>query len=660
MSKAIPATIGKWKIHRQLESGAFGMAFLAEDIKRPLTFAVIKFLVSSPLQEDISVTKERFARERKILSSLDSQYLCRLLDDDLNANPPWIAIDYLPGKTLKSIISDAHTLNETEWFRLANDLLNGLSYLHKQDVIHRDLNYGNVLSTSLGYRIIDFGISYKQGLPTVTVGPLTHVLFTSPEQMTKGGKITTKSDIFALATLLVYAGTNRSPWTNDPSAMTDDRSPLATFEIPNNTVNGEPNYHGLSSNQKMLLKLMHEKDPAKRPTADQALELLKKLATRAFLNPVASTPSPRPTPGAKPAPRPVKSAPAARQPARKKAVAPKPAPAPKPAMVVPERVKREGPSFIEKYWKDILIFWLTTPIGWLIYRAARDRNFTLKIANNSKFNNFRTWKITFLLVHGFTAGLFTPLVGIPLAIKLKRPLFNSFIGFNFISTCILFTSIGGTPEGGQMSNPTGALLIINWIAGFFFTYFATAEMPEFGRGESKKVAAPAVSSEKIDPLDDEDALADLHEQYQMAAVAPSWEKLGTLVREVLEFEGTERFNIEFSKTNIAGIYFQGYREEDGAITIEAAGNLSVKPKVTADQSARLIAAGWEPPANSLPNFIQFLSISESTIEAIADLIVKSLRDGYGASLEGLEPIFSVANGGEITYVNFEEFKRLTK
>jgi serine/threonine protein kinase len=655
VAKALPTKVGKWKVIRQLESGAFGLTLLAQDSTNPDVFAALKFLVSSPLQEDFEVTRTRFERERKILASLDSPYLCRLLDDDVRGAQPWIAIDYLPGKSLKSKISEDRTLDETEWFRLAHDLLSGLSYLHKLEVIHRDLNYGNILDTSLGYRIIDFGISYKQGLPTVTVGPLTHVLFTSPEQLLPDGKITTKSDIFALATLLVYAGTNRSPWTNDPTAMTDKRSALSSFEIPTNTISAEPIYHGLSTNQKILLQQMHQKDPAKRPTADEALAKLKQLATRAYLKPVSSAlTSNRPTPGLKSSPRPVKKAPVPRPPVQKKAVAAKPVvakrkPVAKAPFVVPERVASEGTNFFKKYWKDILIFWITTPIGWLIYRAVKDRELAGKIGANPKFNNFRTWKITYLLLHGFSAGLLTPIVGIPLAVKIKRPIFNAFVGFNLISALLIFNSLGSLPEDAELPNSTGFLLLANWILGFFFKYFAT---PRARKQET--------SSEKIDAFDDEDALADLHEKYQLVEQGSSWEKLQSIVQEVLVFEGMERFNIEFSQTNIAGIYFQGYREEDGAITIEAAANLSVKPKITTEQSSRIIAAGWEPPAGSNPNFIQFLEINESSLEAVASLIINTLRDGYGASLEGLEPIFSVSNGGEVTYVNFEEFKRLTR
>lgn len=617
MANAAPKMLGKWKMHRALDSGAFGIAWLAEDSTKPGVYAVIKFLAGSPLEEPIEITRARFAREREILSVLDNQHVCKLLDDDLDHNPPWVAVDYLPGKSLQGTISENYKLDETEWFRLASDMLNGLAYLHKKKIIHRDLNPKNILVTSIGYKIIDFGISYKQGLPQVTVGNLRHLLFCSPEQLQIDGKITYKSDIFSLATLLVYAGTNRSPWTNDANAFNEKVSPMTWSEIPNNAANSEPIYHSLSSNQKLFLRELHQKDPARRPTADEALELLKKLATRAFLSPVTSAPvSKRPVQGAKPKPRPVAKTPlppvkAALKPAQKPAVKKV-----EPVVVTPKPVTPKPAPKPKKVRPEI---------------------------------NIRKWKIAFLLVHGLSVGLFTPFIGIPFAIKARRPRLNAFVATNTLTMILIFKAIADIPTGGETSGSATVLLVFNIAFGFFLP---------LALREPKK-AAP-IDSEKIDPLDDEDLLADAHEQYQAAALqSPTWEKLHALVKEVLEFETLDRFIVEFSKTNIAGIYFQGFREDDGAITIEAAANLSVKPEISPEQNSRIIAAGWEPPAGSNPNYAKFLSVGESTLENVANLIINTLRDGYGASLEGLEPVFSVSNGGELVYVNFAEFKRLT-
>jgi hypothetical protein len=67
----------------------------------------------------------------------------------------------------------------------------------------------------------------------------------------------------------------------------------------------------------------------------------------------------------------------------------------------------------------------------------------------------------------------------------------------------------------------------------------------------------------------------------------------------------------------------------------------------------------EPEVDIPPNYIKFLDLTQSNVDFIAELIISTLRDGYGAAIDGLEPVFSISMGGEIIYVDFEEFKRLT-
>jgi hypothetical protein len=232
---------------------------------------------------------------------------------------------------------------------------------------------------------------------------------------------------------------------------------------------------------------------------------------------------------------------------------------------------------------------------------------------------------------------------------------------------LLFVAINRAGDESISGNST-ALMFFNYVFGFFLPLAMRekkkekkAKAPKYVALKKKTVEkSPILDTGKIDPFDDEDSLADAHAQYQALAIeSPTWEKLHAIVREVLEFETLDRFIVEFSKTNVSGIYFQGFREDDGAITIEAAANLSVRPEITSEQNTRIIKAGWEPPAGNNPNYAQFLNVEESTLEGVSQLIINTLRDGYGVSLDGLEPVFSVSNGGEMVYVNFAEFKRLT-
>jgi serine/threonine protein kinase len=689
-----PIKLGKWLRHSRLGNGAFGDAWVYEDSLARSEYAVIKFLTHS--EEPITVTKKRLKKERDILSKLDNPRVCRLLDDDLDSNPPWIATELFGGRPLKSVVSKEYQLDERDWVRLANDLLEGLIYVHSLKIKHRDLNPGNIVSTAAGYRIIDFGIS-SQGQAQGTYSGnqrIFHRLYGSPELYNINQEIDEKSDIFSLATLLVFAATYRSPWSTDERATSENEVTQAIFrEVAYNILNSEPEYYGMSSNQKILLRRMHEKDPKKRLSAEEALKELKKLSDKEFVNYLAADAPKRSV--RKP---PVKVA--------KQQVTPS-IPSKQPKIVVsgnrvqvvegsahidPAKVSIEGntvkvetdgpleqilrnrvqkssgqgfqvPEFLKKYWKDLLIGWLFTPIGWLIYRKFKKKNSSEDQVPMNEKHVLRNWKIGYLLTHGLTFGFLGPFVGIPLAVHVKTRKVSIFMGINAVVVFLFFGEIVSTPEGSEAATYATVLWLLNFAFGFFLP-LALRSNPNTVIPEATSQAINASSAypsvdDKIDPFDDEEYFANAQAKLKKEAKSRTWNDLRDEISKILTHSGIESFNIEFAQPDISGIYFQGFREKSGCITIEAAANLSVRPEITSDQNRNIIRAGWEPPAGDNPNYVKFLDLTQSNLEFITELIINTLRDGYGVAIEGLAAVFSVSMGGEIIYVDFEEFKRLT-
>jgi hypothetical protein len=108
----------------------------------------------------------------------------------------------------------------------------------------------------------------------------------------------------------------------------------------------------------------------------------------------------------------------------------------------------------------------------------------------------------------------------------------------------------------------------------------------------------------------------------------SWSVVESTIFEYLARRKGKQFTIEILSNTYTGIYFQGYSEPGGYITVEAASNISVKPPLDADNRKGLIKIGWEPPSDGLPNFIKFLDLKESENAEIAKLFVETLQDGY--------------------------------
>jgi len=791
VSFTAPPQLKNWQRLGLLGNGAFGDAWIYENSKSRGEYAVVKFLLRPG--PSLEVTRIRFEREREILSKLRNPKVSRLLDDDLNSNPPWIATEFFSGRSLESLIHKDSQLVGKEWVRLASDVLEGLTYVHAKGVVHRDLNPGNIVDTDLGYKIIDFGIASSENTLVKYSGnhSIRHWHYASPEQL-NGEATDAKTDVFTLATLLVYAATNKSPWTQDPRVFTDERTQKIVDEVHVNAINTafKPFYYDISSNQKILLRSMHERNPANRPTAQEALKELKKIADKEFVSYLAND-RPKRTTKVEPVkvstqqvkPSTARTSPKItitprqnlsrdqekalkkeashrqqmmikivhsefgpnslasnfpQRPAVKKMLTilelmttdemeevsrqvnaklgwefiknlAEPSDAPdKPkisktklavsenriqvvegwASIDPAKLSISGDSvqvepeawmkpkakksesdnpgnikgFLQIYWKDLLIGWLTTPVGWLIYRAYRKRHPSREVAAEELTPSHKKWVIGFLLTHGLSFGFLGPAAGIPLAYRVKTRAVSVFMAINSIAVIVFFGEIISTPEGSEAATYATVIWGLNLIYGFFLPVAmrmnTSDDEVETRPVFSKIETAKPTESEKIDPFDDEEYFANAQAKLQKEP-KKSWNDLRETVTEILSHSGIERFNIEFAQPDISGIYFQGFRDKSGSITIEAAANLSVRPEITNEQNRNIIGTGWEPPAGDNPNYIQFLDLSQSNLKFIAELILKTLRDGYGAGIEGLQPVFSVSMGGEIIYVDFAEFKRLT-
>ena len=113
---------------------------------------------------------------------------------------------------------------------------------------------------------------------------------------------------------------------------------------------------------------------------------------------------------------------------------------------------------------------------------------------------------------------------------------------------------------------------------------------------------------------------------------------GEFEREVVNFlirAGRSQFLLPVSNAERRDIYFQGFFDSDGRLTLEATSNKFLNIKLTENQQRKMQELGWELPSEDLPNFIKFLELDESKKPRVAKLIVESLRAAYSITTEGL-------------------------
>ncbi|MHC4192048.1 MAG: protein kinase domain-containing protein, partial [Planctomycetota bacterium] len=254
--------IGQFRIERELGRGAVGVVYLAHDTKldRPVA---IKSLPAEVMGD--SKTRSRFAREARVLASLNHPNIATIHDELEEAEGIcYLILEYVPGQTLAERIAKK-PLKLQEALTIALQIAEAVAAAHEHDVIHRDLKPGNIKITPEGkVKVLDFGLAKAVGGEAVdqqsTVTEPGRVIGTpaymSPEQA-RGKLADKRSDIWSFGCVLYEMLTGRIPFKGETISDT-----LA------NILQTEPNWQALPestpANIRVMLGHCLDKEPRRR------------------------------------------------------------------------------------------------------------------------------------------------------------------------------------------------------------------------------------------------------------------------------------------------------------------------------------------------------------------------------------------------------------
>ncbi|MDH6610582.1 outer membrane protein assembly factor BamB/predicted Ser/Thr protein kinase [Streptomyces sp. SAI-208] len=256
LHKDDPKSVGGYKLVDRLGSGGMGIVYRGRS--RSGREVAVK-VVHAQYAED-PVFRTRFRQEIEAVRKVSGAFTAPVVDADPDAARPWMATQYVPGRSLADRISELGPLRETELRRLALGLVEALRDIHRAGVVHRDLKPANVLMAGDGPRVIDFGISRAaENNPLTETGQMIGTPpFMSPEQLTDARTVGPPSDIFALGALLVYTLTGRGPFDADSPYLT-------AYQV----VHDEPVLDGVGEELRAVLKRCLAKEAADRPGLDE-------------------------------------------------------------------------------------------------------------------------------------------------------------------------------------------------------------------------------------------------------------------------------------------------------------------------------------------------------------------------------------------------------
>ncbi|MFD7068687.1 PQQ-binding-like beta-propeller repeat protein [Streptomyces sp. NPDC059913] len=259
-----PVEVGGYPLEARLGSGGMGTVFLARTSSgRPVAIKVIHQQFAADDEFRI-----RFRQEVAAARRVSGAFTAAVVDADPEADQPWMATAFIEGQTLTQRIAADGPLDGAELRRLAIGLAEALRDIHRVGVVHRDLKPSNVVLSPEGPRVIDFGISraIDQQTLTMTGRIIGTPPFMSPEQLQAPRGVGPRSDVFSLGTLLVYSATGHGPFDADSPYMT-------AYQV----LHEEPSLDAVPTALRTVVELCLDKEPEKRPSADELLVLLRDL-----------------------------------------------------------------------------------------------------------------------------------------------------------------------------------------------------------------------------------------------------------------------------------------------------------------------------------------------------------------------------------------------
>ena len=192
---APPARIDKYELIRRLGHGGMGTVYLARDpdLDRLVAIKVLR----EPLLDGELL--ERFFREARAAAKLRHDNLITIYDVGQHDHQPFMAMEYVDGTTLASVIFERQPLPLVEKLSYIEQICSGLHHAHCEGIIHRDVKPANLmLDRHRVVRILDFGIARVEGSGMTQEGMMLGTLsYMAPEQML-GRAVDYRSDIYAV------------------------------------------------------------------------------------------------------------------------------------------------------------------------------------------------------------------------------------------------------------------------------------------------------------------------------------------------------------------------------------------------------------------------------------------------------------------------------
>lgn len=265
-----PDKVGRYKIKSELGRGGMATVYRAHDPSSNREVAIK--LLPPELMHNL-ITRSRFKRELKLIASLEHPAIVPVYDVGEDEGQPFFVMRYMSGGSLTDVIKKgAFSLQDAAL--IIERLAAALDHAHARKIIHRDIKPDNVILTSHGPKIMDFGLARLEGATTITQTGIAigSPHYMSPEQGLGERELDGRCDQYALGVVAFEMLTGEKLFEGDQPVQIvvkqvkePPRSPSALRpEVPDQL-------------SRIVLRMLSKKREERFASMDQVVEQLKQL-----------------------------------------------------------------------------------------------------------------------------------------------------------------------------------------------------------------------------------------------------------------------------------------------------------------------------------------------------------------------------------------------
>ncbi|KAJ9444956.1 hypothetical protein DIPPA_01635 [Diplonema papillatum] len=270
-----PIKIGRWSQGRLLGSGSYGTVYQALDNDTGGMFAVKKISVDSDNKKQVDALQS----EVDMLKKLNHPNIVNLLGTQRGQDCVYILMEYMAGGSVAAMAKQYGRgvgLDTVVLQRFTRQILQGLAYLHSQNVIHRDIKGDNIFCNHKGVvKLGDFGASkvLSEATSCANSGLKGTVLFFAPE-VVSGANYSYASDIWALGCTMIEVATGMHPWASQADTGREDLQIWVSVlqKIVANGGTAPPVPEKMPPSAVDFLHECFRQTPSQRPTASELME----------------------------------------------------------------------------------------------------------------------------------------------------------------------------------------------------------------------------------------------------------------------------------------------------------------------------------------------------------------------------------------------------